>query len=271
MFKNYYLIFSLILSINFVKAEKINEAFVTFATKNYFPLLEVTIASVHEFSTRPIVAYGINDDIPFDNIKYPRLIKRRIDDELMGKWPLIYFEKFNIILQSEVENGIYIESDDIVNYRVDDLFSLCRFIGKYPLSPIHPEDPNNQSGVMQLMGVAEKTNPYIHAHIIFSQNCIPFIKQCLDVGLTYKKQINSCWDETVLNVMLWKNNVKNWFAPIYDPYFEYISNYIEDKPIKATGMHNVLYHMFHGCKDVTKAWEILNLLKKNKDKSIYAN
>src|SRR5689334_10801920 len=43
----------------------IPEGFVTFATSNYFAILETLVKSVHAFSTRPVVAYGINADIPW--------------------------------------------------------------------------------------------------------------------------------------------------------------------------------------------------------------
>src|SRR5579862_5570571 len=95
--------------------EPIEQAFVTFATQDYFPLLEVLLESVHQFSTRPIIAFGINADIPFATNKFPHLIKRRIDTPLSAR-PHIYFQKFNIILQSNVRHGIYVEADDIVNY-----------------------------------------------------------------------------------------------------------------------------------------------------------
>ena len=129
--------------------EPVQEAFVTFATENYFQLLEVTIESVHAFSTRPIIAYGINADIPFDTNKYPRLIKRRIDKPQNES---IYYQKFNIIIQCAVKFGIYVEADDIVNYRIDDLFAYCREVAAYPLCPIHPQDPNNQGRLMNMLG-----------------------------------------------------------------------------------------------------------------------
>lgn len=249
---------------------QIEEAFVTFSDRNYLDLLEVAIASVHEFSTRPIIAYGINVDIPFSTTKYPRLIKRRIDDEKMGKTPMIYFQKLNIILKSGVTRGVYVESDDVVNYQVDDLFKLCSTIDKYPLCPIHPSDPNNQESVMKLAGAARKTNSYVHGHVIFSKTCLPFIQECFDFGLKYKENIGANWDETVLNVIMWKYEISKWHAPIYDPWFEYIDNYVTGKPINDPNMHGVVYHFFHGCKNATRAWRMLETLKVNKNKSISA-
>jgi FkbM family methyltransferase len=55
-------------------------AFISVTTENYLPVTEFLVKSINEFSSIPIVLYGINCDINFD---YPCLIKKRIDvDEL---------------------------------------------------------------------------------------------------------------------------------------------------------------------------------------------
>jgi hypothetical protein len=246
------------------KEPPIPEAFVTFATENYFSLLEVTIKSIHAFSIRPIIAYGINADIPFDTNKYPRLIKRRIDEHAGLN---IYFQKFNIIIQSNVTYGIYIESDDIANYRVDDLFKQCRKIKAYPLCPIHPLDPQNQQQFMNLLGVKKKTNPYVHGHILFSAKCIPFLEECLNAARTMGTNMGANWDETILNVMLWKHGVHDFYLPIFDPYYVLYEDYLHD--ICPKGCFGVIdYHLIHGCKDASVANAILEILKQNKGKPI---
>jgi len=152
---------------------RIEEAFVTFATGNYFSLLEVLLDSIHYFSKRPVVAYGINADIPFSLQNYPRLIKKRIDVDL--KKVKIFHMKPRIILESNVQFGVYVEADDIVNDGVDILFQECRSIQEYPLCPRHPDDPNNQKPIMQALGVKEKTMPYVHGHVLFADFCRPLI------------------------------------------------------------------------------------------------
>ncbi len=238
--------------------EQIEEGFVTFATASYFPLMEVAIASVHAFSTRPIVVYGIDADVPFDTNKYPRMIKRRINKP---KDMNIYFQKLNAIIQSNIKYGIYIESDDVVNYCIDDLFSWCHKVGEYPLCPIHPEDPNNQHSLMGQLGVSHKTNPYIHAHMVFSYKCIPFLKECYKLA-PQLNHMGASWDETLLNVMLWKYGVSDYYLPAYDPYFANITHYL-DGTQPSTYPVPVEYYMFHGCKDPKQALEILEVLKQN--------
>jgi len=51
-------------------------AFVSVTTENYLPVAEFLVKSVNEFSSIPIILYGVNCDIDFD---YPCLIKKRID------------------------------------------------------------------------------------------------------------------------------------------------------------------------------------------------
>ena len=56
------------------------EGFVTFSNNdaNYLALLRILLDSVHAFSTRPIIAFGIDVDLNVDVKEYPRLIKRKI-------------------------------------------------------------------------------------------------------------------------------------------------------------------------------------------------
>ena len=62
------------------------EAFVTFSNNNpnYLALFKVLLDSVHAFSTRPIIAFGIDVDLDVDIKQYPRLIKRRIAQKDCG-------------------------------------------------------------------------------------------------------------------------------------------------------------------------------------------
>lgn len=51
-------------------------AFISVTTENYLPVTEFLVKSINEFSSIPIILYGINCDIDFD---YPCLIKKRVD------------------------------------------------------------------------------------------------------------------------------------------------------------------------------------------------
>ena len=238
------------------------EGFVTFATENYFSLLEILLESIHAFSTRPIIAFGINADIPFDQEKYPRLIKKRIDVNL--DTVNIFSLKPRIILESDLEYGIYIEADDIANSMIDTLFDLTHSVGTFPLCPLHPQDPDNQKNIMELLHVTTKSIPYVHAHVLFSKSCMPFIQEWYHTCLNYINQAEN-FDETLLNVLLWKYNA-NAYAPQYDPYFATYTDFL------ASGSTNNSYQhcMFHGCKDPLLARTILQALIDHHNKLISA-
>lgn len=230
----------------------IENGFVTFATANYFQLLEVLIKSIHIFSEHPVIAYGINEDIPFSTDKYPKLIKKRIDLTSI-KFPHIFYQKPNIILKSNIKYGIYIEADDIANFEIDNLFEWCKTIEEFPLCPIHPHDPNNLAQLMKSLNVSNKSMPYVHGHVIFSYKCMKFIEEwynnCLEYG-----HIAANADESVLNVLLWKYNVTN-LVPLFDPNHEYALN-------EYFGNRNphIYYYMIHGCKQAHMARDILSRL-----------
>lgn len=68
------------------------EAFVTFSNNepSYLAVLKVLLDSVHAFSTRPIIAFGIGVDLNIDEKEYPRVIKRRIEQSDCGPVRLIF-------------------------------------------------------------------------------------------------------------------------------------------------------------------------------------
>ena len=73
------------------------EAFVTFSNNNpnYLALFKIFLDSVHAFSTRPVIAFGIDVDLDVDTKEYPRLIKRRISQKDCG--PVRLFDFVSIL------------------------------------------------------------------------------------------------------------------------------------------------------------------------------
>lgn len=234
------------------------EAWIAFATENYFPLMEVTIASVHAFSTRPIIVVGINADLPFSTEQYPQLIKKRVEvDFSQGS---IFNQKPRSILESGLDYGIYIEADDVLSAGCDTLFEYAHRETPYPLCPTHPADPNDQRTLMNALGVPEKTMPYVHGHVIFSKACMPFIAEWLQLCFTHT-HLAPNFDETILNVLLWKHGTTEQ-VPLYDPFYQVIYGYLE-MPHEATEQTPYSeWKMFHGCKDHYHSWDLLSQLKR---------
>jgi hypothetical protein len=237
-------------------------AYVAFATQNYFSILKVTLDSHKEFSKQPFIVYGINADIPFSTQEYPLLIKRRMDVDLTQEH--IFYVKPKVIYHANITNGVYIEADDVLNENVDTLFEICPIVKNIPFCPIHPQDPQNQQAVMQAMEVIAKTTPYVHAaHVIFTSSCLPFIQEwyqnCLAFG-----HLGQNYDETVLNVLLWKHKATECVGA-FDPYYGSLQAYLQGRlPTEHgyTPAHHVSFHTLHGCKDAQQSAEIFQVLKE---------
>lgn len=191
------------------------------------------IKSLNIFSKYPIILYCVNFDKPIFHNKYPNLICKRIDydskDDIFILKPKIIYDAIKNI---GIKNGVYIESDDIVTPYIDNIFKECLRIKNYPLCPIHPRDPNNQDNIMKIFNISKKTMPYVHVHVIFTENTYNFIKEWIGICKKYIK-IAHCSDETILNVLFWKNNVTEYIEYIYDPFYNRIyDNKYEEKYVK---------------------------------------
>ena len=107
---------------------------------------------------------------------------------------------------------------------------------------------------MQAMKVDVKSMPYVHGHILFSESCKPFIQEWYDTCLKYHYLKPFNWDETILNVLLWKYKVVK-YVELFDPYYECINDWL-----KGIIDNKIKYYMFHGCKNPIIAKNILDEL-----------
>lgn len=236
--------------------------FVTFTTGgHYLELTEILIQSLLVFSKYPITIYALNTNIPFSYPNIDKIIRKDID---ISNFHNICYEKLYASFNNDYDTGIMLDSDMIANKGIDILFSEINKNDKLPLGSLHPADPNNQYNIMDILNVKIKTIPYIHATYLFSSTSREFLAECYNFAklCNEKNIIPANADETILNCMLWKYNATK-FVKCYDPYFEYINNYITNNPINP---HSNLYTLdrsfiFHGCKNTIVAREILNKLK----------
>ncbi|MBS0605161.1 MAG: hypothetical protein JSS60_09040 [Verrucomicrobia bacterium] len=236
------------------------EGWVAYATPNYFSILEVMIASVHAFSTHPIVAVGVNADIPFSTEKYPRLIKKRIDVDLANRSPYLY--KPQAILASGLDSGIYIDADVILNKNCDELFKNAALVKDYPLCPLHENDAYVSWEAMEFFGLSERSMHYVHADmIVFSKECQPFLKEWCDTCLNYPWLGSPCYDETLLNVILWKTGATT-HLPTIDPYNAYFANYLTLSSEQIQQLPYSHWFLFHGNKDPGRGWDMLRSLQE---------
>lgn len=242
------------------------EAFVTFSNNQptYLALLKIFLDSVHTFSTRPVIAYGVDVDLDINTTQYPRVIKRRLAQSDCG--PSVYFCKIHAIVSSGVDYGVLMETDDIVNYDIDVLFDVLR-VWPYPvpISPRHPDDPGNYHHFLQQHNVPKPTTPYIHAHVIWNYRALPFLKN-LQSLLKQGHFQGANYDETGVNVMLWAAKANHTLCK-YDPYFTYMEPYEKwPEVINCSRYCHTVFLTLHGSKDVQASADVLQRLKKNAGK-----
>jgi hypothetical protein len=246
-----------------------SRGYVTFVNGNpkYIELTKVLVESVLSFSKYELEVFCINADFP---LSHPRLIKRRVD-VVKENFSTICYCKLYASSNSSFNHAVQLDADMILTKDADTLFDKYSSINELPLGSLHPADPHNQASIMDILGVKEKTQPYIHATYIFSKASKPFLNECWEVSqyLLSKDVVPANMDETILNVLLWKYGSID-YANTYDPYCDCfclhcLNSDLSETSVKACANaynYPIDYFICHGEKNVTKAWNILNRLKK---------
>lgn len=236
-------------------------AYVTFVNYNlnYIQLMKVTIDSIKTFSSFPLILYCV--DFPFntnitdifDNLS-DQIIIRYINNIHLQN---IYYYKPYVILdviKNGLESGYYIESDDVMSPNADLILQQAlkqKKLNEFPISPIHPDDAEIPKSNYDLVGVERKTGHYIHAHVLFTISNLKFVEEWLSYCLKSNTYRNA--DETVLNLLYWKHNLKNHHLDLIDPWYE---NFY-------TNPHNRnSICSYHGCKDALIARQLFEDMKK---------
>lgn len=217
------------------------ELFIVFCTSNYEDLLEILVKSVHKFSTRHILAYGVDYEITLKKDKYPRLLKKTIKQSDCGV--NIFTCKPYSIMITNTSYGVYFDVDNVAGHYIDKLFEVLKaWDGPHPLSPVHEKDPRNQDYFMERFKIRAKSQPYVHGHVLWKSNHKKFVKEWWELA----QQVDgSNFDETALNLVLWKHNYKHT-ACKYDPYISFSEYYLKDQD-HNDGVPIINIH-FHGGK-----------------------
>lgn len=246
-----------------LKNGEINEGFVTmWDSANYKNLGQVLIQSVLHFSKYPIVVM-LQEGTP------------SLDPEYLGNSRIIlknmtkcdghsYFCKMQAILQSGIRHGVWADTDAVViNRRVDQLFDMIKKHKKpFPLMPRHPgPDPQNEGPCMDQLHVKSKSMPYVHAAVvIFNPESRGFIEEVWNARHICA---HNNWDETALNVMMWKNNVTE-FACFLEPYFDHFEQFrVTSAPHERRAETTpCLFRFSHGSKSPNTNMNIFNQAKQ---------
>ena len=221
-------------------------AYVTFVNNHatYINLMKSTIKSVEAFSRYPIIVYCV--DIPSETnpfVASERCILRNISMSCINHNNIFYMKPYVIIdaIKQGLKSGYYIESDDLLTPHGDSIRQITKNLHAYPISPIHPDDVIVSSAFMQNINVHQKTQHYIHAHVLFVTTNLPFLREWLANCL---RSVGEHWDESVLNCMYWKYGLTQHYLPIIDPWFErfYQEPAIIQKVITLHGCKNPEEH-----------------------------
>ena len=239
------------------------EAFIAVinSRSNYVELLEVLLDSVHVFSKRPIIVFSIDFDLKINQSRHSRVIVERISQKECG--PNVFSCKLFGIVSSEVDYGVQLEVDSVVNYQIDLLFDLSHLWPfDYPLAPKHPDDPRNYKHYLKKYRISNRTIPYIHATFVWTSRAYPFFEHTLALMQKgYFQDANA--DETAINVMLWKIQANHTLCK-YDPYGPiYIDKYeqLQNSSICSPYCDGI-YLIFHGQKESSISRNILERLYK---------
>ena len=111
-------------------------------------------------------------------------------------------------IEQGLKSGYYIESDDLLTPCGDSIVSFTKNLVDYPISPIHPDDVSISEAFMQNIQVTQKTQHYIHGHVLFTASNLPFMREWL---ANCMRSVGEHWDESVLNCMYWKYGLTNHY------------------------------------------------------------
>lgn len=239
------------------------EAFITFTTsrQDYVELLYVLLDSVHLFSTRPVIVFSIDFDLIINYTRHSRVIVERIPRDECGS--NIFTCKLLAMVLSEVNYGVQLEVDSVVNYNIDLLFDMLH-VWPYdlPLAPKHPDDPKNYKYYMEEYSVKHRSVPYMHGTFVWTYRAYPFIRHVLTL-MQKGAFMNANCDETAMNIMLWKAKANHTLCK-YDPYGPLlIEKYEQPQSTPACLPYcDGVYLIFHGQKDSSTSKNILERLHK---------
>jgi FkbM family methyltransferase len=114
-------------------------AWVTCGNLEYMPIIQKLAESLLEFSTRKIIVYGIDCDVPFS---LPNVIARKLEVPYHSEKDKWYWKQYACIqsLSEEFENFIWVDGDVVANYNIDQIESHFNRLTDYPIPDIHLQE-----------------------------------------------------------------------------------------------------------------------------------
>lgn len=223
------------------------KCYITHTTKNYYETTFGLIYSILEYSDYPVIIFTINFNIneienPFvnnDRVVFVEHIDTNLPSGAIllettdGKYVdrskqqtyKILSTKPTILLKSlqmGIEEAVYLDSDSVVRYNVDDIMQYTKQVSDIPLFTRGVYDfilgKNGEYEVekpmMNYFKVENRSMNYVQTNIsVFNNKCNLFFEKwkqmCEDIEVVKNfEEWAPMQDETVANVLLWKYNCK---------------------------------------------------------------
>jgi hypothetical protein len=263
--------------VNNIKMNNINCGFVTFATEDWLPLLEVLVDSIKEFSKFKIKINTINFDYNFNSDK---VITEKIDLKNVNRMN-IHAQKWIGLKNNPFDYCLILDCDMIATSEIDNIFyknyEKLNTIN-YPLFARHPhnpfKNPENEEHLKNFISLFTENTPkinYIFANCVFNTKKHMWFIDDIIWNLEYAIQ-NDIWfyaeDEGLVNALATKHSFTEDIGYNYFPWYECYVDYIKNLRFGNHVMENYIsnncpieYYLFHGCKNYLDAKNILEKLK----------
>lgn len=238
------------------------QCYITHSDAAFLPLARVLVEGLAEFSSRPMILYAVNAHVDFG---FPNLTVRHLR---LPPGNHITYLKFQAMLATETEQGIYLDADHVPTPAVDQIFELARPGDEdYPLLPRHPSDleAGLVKDLMEDLRVKEKNLPYLHSCCVsWTPRCRPFLRRCWEISRRFDDSGRHplVWDESLINVLLWKRKARR-YLPCLNIDKKHFAPWLEDRLGSDSSFAQRYatreYHCatFHGCKQAERAAAML--------------
>lgn len=242
----------------------IDEAWVTYTdgNANYQALMAVLLRSLAEFSTRPVLAYGIRADFPAQG--YPNVAQfTRINtpDHIWTQKTLVM-----IHAAASARKLIFLDADTVANYSIDELWGQLGHerVPGLPLLQEHTSLYKNPDAnrYTVLTGIPQSRPFGCTSLIWFGADCIPALTEAADIRRRLERISPGVGDSECINAVLDRHGYMD-NAPLCGPYILWLNHYLKQSPMSQGDMgdvREVYYHAFHGCKwpaDAQKAFDAM--------------
>ena len=220
-----------------------SRCYITHTTKNYRETTFGLLYSLIEYSEYPVIVFTVNFSIdsvpnPFKDNKNVFFVEyydesspneAEILETEYGKYVnrsynstyKILSMKAKVLLRAfdmGIKDGVYLDSDSVCRYNVDDLMNDIKLVENYPLLTrgvydimLDGDNRDIERPLMNYLGVKNRSMGYVQSNIvIFTDSCKNFIQEwketCEDsIILKNFEKWAPYQDETVVNVLLWKH------------------------------------------------------------------